>query len=389
MAPDPQLKLRALHEAAERVSANLVELELDSSRRLLEASELRGDSAERWSAAGAALTELWRLHGLLEALLEQADKLRGTRRTDELRSLLDGASIELASAELPLAQRSLLSDPTTAERCSPEELLKGMSSAFDDVKVVISSIGSAWETFIPRLDQARRALQECIRLDSELNGAFRVDLGVVQARLDRVGEGVTHDPLSVQPGDIDELMRTLRKTETDLEATVALTRGFDARMLSARELLERLRTAVDQACAAHDEMLVKISLPAPTPAHHAPDGLTSELPTIAGLAERGAWREARHALEEWTAQAHSALEETQRTLEANRAPLEQRDQFRALLDAYRIKAKRLGRLEDAELEDIFARAHEALYTAPTDLAAAAQLVRRYQQALSGIQQVGP
>jgi hypothetical protein len=53
---DLDLKLRRLNEASERVSANLVELEIDSSRQLLEASALEGESAARWAEASAALT---------------------------------------------------------------------------------------------------------------------------------------------------------------------------------------------------------------------------------------------------------------------------------------------------------------------------------------------
>jgi hypothetical protein len=98
-------RLAALHQASERISANLVDLEIDSGRQLLEATRLEGQSAVRWAAASQALTELWRRHGLLQALLEQADELRASRRTDQVESLLRGRSIELASSEVPLAQR--------------------------------------------------------------------------------------------------------------------------------------------------------------------------------------------------------------------------------------------------------------------------------------------
>jgi hypothetical protein len=67
-----------------------------------------------------------------------------------------------------------------------------------------------------------------------------------------------------------------------------------------------------------------------------------------------------------------------------RAPIHARNQFRALLDAYQAKAKGLGLVEDPELAAGFVRAQAALYTAPTDLAIAAQLVRGYQQAVSGL-----
>jgi hypothetical protein len=70
-----------------------------------------------------------------------------------------------------------------------------------------------------------------------------------------------------------------------------------------------------------------------------------------------------------------------RAREVNRSPIEARNQFRALLDAYRVKAARLGRVEDPQLAAIFEQAQGVLYTAPADLAQAAQLVRDYQRAL--------
>lgn len=44
-------------------------------------------------------------------------------------------------------------------------------------------------------------------------------------------------------------------------------------------------------------------------------------------------------------------------------------------------------LSGESLERTFAQAHHALYTAPTDLAAAAQLVRRYQERLNTAHEV--
>ncbi len=87
------------------------------------------------------------------------------------------------------------------------------------------------------------------------------------------------------------------------------------------------------------------------------------------------------ALDRWTADTTALLDAATRALEANRAPIAARNQFRALLEAYQVKAGRLGVVEDPRLAEIFERAHRALYTAPTDLALAAQLVRSYQQAL--------
>lgn len=385
---DPDRMLQRLHEAAERISANLVELEIDTGRRLLEASRLEGESAARWRAASNALTELWRRRELLEDLLRRSDKLRGSRRADELRALLHGASIELDSSEVPLAERDLLGSAQVADRCSPDQLLASMSAAFEDVKTAVSCIGEAWSTLTPKLDASRRLLHDTSRLAEELGESGRRDLASAVQTLQALSSSVTADPLSVPAGDVDGLMRSLRTIRADLDGSATLKRVFDARILEARELIERLRAAVREGQAAHEELLVKISVPAAPAAPaapEAPEDLEAELAGIVALAQHGAWRDARLTLEGWSARINALLDDARRSLDANRAPIEARNQFRALLEAYQVKAKRLGLLEEPRLACIFAEAEEALYTAPTDLAVAAQFVRSYQQALSGSQ----
>ena len=77
----------------------------------------------------------------------------------------------------------------------------------------------------------------------------------------------------------------------------------------------------------------------------------------------------------------SSLEgETAARLASNRAPIETRNEPRALLAAYRAKAGCLRPIEDPRLADIFTRAQDALYPAPTDPVHVAELVRTYQRA---------
>ncbi|MBV9415973.1 MAG: hypothetical protein JO363_13410 [Solirubrobacterales bacterium] len=113
-----------------------------------------------------------------------------------------------------------------------------------------------------------------------------------------------------------------------------------------------------------------------------PSNLEGELGQIAAVARAGGWRAAHRRLDRWTADTRALLDDAQRILRPNRAPIEARNQLRALLEAYQVKAGRLGRIEDAELERVFSQAHQALHTAPTDVALAAQLVRRYQELLN-------
>jgi hypothetical protein len=85
--------LQRLRDATERIGANLVELELDSGRKLLEGTPITGLTATRWASASAQLTDLWQWHGMLQDLLRKADELRDGRKWAELEVLLVGPSI--------------------------------------------------------------------------------------------------------------------------------------------------------------------------------------------------------------------------------------------------------------------------------------------------------
>jgi hypothetical protein len=260
-----------------------------------------------------------------------------------------------------------------------------MSAAFDRVKTVVGEIGGAWETLVPRLDGARRLLLETRGFAEKLGEAGRADLEQAAQRVGALGAAVTADPLSVASADLDVLVRELQMIRNELESTAELSRDFAHRFTVAQDLVRQLRAAVAESEAARDELIVKISAPnAAEPA--APgliDELDSELVEIVALAEARAWRDARIALERWTARTTAMLEAARRGVDANRAPIEARNQLRALLDAYQAKAKHLGLIEDPDLAELFACAREELYHAPTDLERGGQLVRRYQEALSG------
>lgn len=301
---DLDRELTRLQEASQRIAGNLVELEMDSSRQLLEASALTGASAGRWAAASAALTDLWAWRALLDDLLERAEKLRASRRhADELRSLLTGPSIELTRSPVPLAERDLLGSAESTTRCTPDELIARMSSAFDEVKTALAEFGATWNM-------------------------------------------------------------------------------LDAGLADARSRLANLTTVIQEAQAAHEQVVAKIALSAAPPTPELPADPRAELNEIEQLARSGDWLDAQRRLELWTSRTAARLEEAQRILRANRAPLEARSQLRGLLDAYRAKAARMHAIEDPELERIYAEARDALYTAPTDLTHVAELVRRYQEILN-------
>ncbi len=383
---DPTQELSHLREACDRVAANLVELELDSSRQLLDVSALTGRSADRWARASAALTDLWGWQGQLKQLVERAEKLRGPWRASELSSLLDGESIELTRSEVPLAERDLLGSSEITVRCTPEQLLARMSGAFDEVKTVVAGFGEAWGALTPRVTAAQAALEQAEALAAGLGEAHRRDLDDAALETARLATSASSDPLATVPGELDRLIGSLHEIRRDLDATATLRRDFDANLDTARALLADFETAAGEGRAAHEEAVLKVSVPAAREVPVRTDDLGAELDEIAKLAHSGAWREARSRLDAWTSRTEALLLGARRAARASRAPLEARNQFRALLEAYQVKARRLGVVEDPELEQTFSRAHKALYMAPTDLALVAQLVRRYQELIGSAQE---
>jgi hypothetical protein len=260
--------LARLRGAAEAIGANLLEVELDPNRGLLDSSALEGESATRWGEASTTLAQLWQWHALLEQLLEDAVKLRGTRphlpakRLEELRELLEGASIELSSEHVPLEQRDLLGGAQAALRCTPEELLQRSSAAFDEAKTVLAAAGNAWDALLPRLHAARAMLQQSAELGRALGEGEPPGLDRARERLSALTEKLSKDPLSVSGEEVAELERSLQAVRDDLDGLDETRREIAALLTDARKLLEELRRVAREGTDAHEQALLKIAAPA-------------------------------------------------------------------------------------------------------------------------------
>jgi hypothetical protein len=376
--------LAELQAASERIGANLLELELDPTRKLLEGVALEAESAVRWAQASAALLELWRRHELLGDVLERAAAVRGGRgrlpadRQAELEELLCGRSIVLSSGSAPLARRALLGTSRGADRCTPRELLAQMSAAFDEVNATLAALVSPWDDLAPRLVAAGAVLR---RATEHAAGAEPDALAGAARRHAELSARLARDPLAVAPGEVAALEASLASIAGAAAAVAALRDGVDDRLGQAGELLRMVGQAREEALSARAAALAKIAAPDVV---EPPDAarLEDALAQVARLTAAGRWREAHEDLARWTARAEAALEQARAAAATNRAPVEARNQLRGRLDAYRAKAQSLRLLETPAVAELHERARQALFVAPTDLAQAEELVARYQQALS-------
>jgi hypothetical protein len=381
---DLDTTLAELRAASERVGANLLELELDPGRELLEQVALDGESAARWSQASAALLELWRRHELLQDLLQRATAVRGGRgrlsadRLAELEELLRGRSVVLSTGPLPPERRALLDTSRANRRCTPRELLAQMAAAFDEANATLAALTAPWDALTPRLADAGAALREATE---QAAGAEPDALASAVRRHAELSALLAHDPLAVAPDAVAALEASVAAIAGEAQAIAELRAGADERLARARALLWTVEQAREEALSARETAVAKILAP---DVAEPPDaaGLAEALAQVERLTAAGRWPQAHEDLARWTARADAALAQAQAAAAANRAPVEARNQLRGRLDAYRAKARALRLLETPAVAELHERAHRALFAAPTDLAQAEQLVARYQQALS-------
>src|SRR5262245_63006278 len=90
--------LERLRPASDVIGANLLELERDPNRKLLETATLTGVTKSRWEEATRSLANIWECFTRLQDLLTRATGVRGPRarissdRVIELNQLLAGPS---------------------------------------------------------------------------------------------------------------------------------------------------------------------------------------------------------------------------------------------------------------------------------------------------------
>jgi hypothetical protein len=101
--------------------------------------------------------------------------------------------------------------------------------------------------------------------------------------------------------------------------------------------------------------------------------------------KRGDWRTARIELDKWVAACTTHQEAARRTLAANMAPIEARDELRGRLKALYAKADAhaaRGIRVDAKVAQLGDEAKDSLYSQPADLQKAAALLSAYEKALN-------
>jgi hypothetical protein len=396
-----QAAVAAAAATAERdsIQTNLLELDGSFGKQMLAGAVLTGESKRRWEAAAADLAALWETFTTYAAVVDQAaGLLAGARRSSDrelaqITTLLTGASVEVTRS-VPLARRDLTE--TGRSRLSLAAAVREMRRSFDGVGDVVAGAESVWNETADGLSEIGAELDAAKKqLGDTGDDEAAAALAAARDELGRLRDLLNADPLALwQGGSVDTArLGRLRKQAAAAAARAAeiarVRADAQRRIATAAAAVSAASAAFADAVAARDRAAARIAAAELPPPPAEAVGLDVRLAALDKLKAAGRWGRLAEELGTIEAEATAAGQRCRDTQQAAAALLDRRNELRGLLDAYQIKAARLGAAEDSELSRLYDQAHELLWTAPCDLAAAAAAVTRYQQAtlaLSGRRQ---
>ena len=378
------------------IQANLLELDGSFGKRLLEGAALTGETKRRWDATAVSLATLWQTYSAYSAVVDQAAEAvaghLGPRELTRISTLLGGPSIELSSGPAPLAGRDLAD--SGREDLTLVAAVTRMRRSFGDVTAVVSAAEQVWNEMTSRLDTVAAELARVTPHAASLGDeALTGNLAAAESELARLRGALASDPLSLWQGGpgpktgqvdtsgADRLTERVGAAATRVNELVRLRDDAQQRIAEVKTAAATARAACEDAAAAWQRAADKIAaaaLPAEPPGFA---DLSARLADLDALLAAGRWTRLASELdliERELAEATTKFRDAERTLVG---VISRRDELRGLLGAYQAKAARLGAVEDPVLTERYDRARGLLWTAPCDLAAAADAVTGYQQAV--------
>jgi hypothetical protein len=377
----------AVRAERDAIQANLLELNDDFTKQLLDGAPLTGQTRQSWDAATAKLDGLWATYDAYSAVVDRVAELgAGGRRPakkdlPELTELLTGTSVKLTPVQAPLARRDLAD--TGKREITLEASVAAMRRAFTEVAAVTSAVEAVWADVGGRLDAAAKELSRLRALLPGLGDDIAAALGAAESTLDSLRTGMNADPLALwHDGRADtSAAERLQEQVRGLAVRVA---ELDRLRAQARRRIDALKAATVAAQATRQDSAVawqraaeRISGLPPLP----PDIAEPPLASLTALATAGRWSRLEAELDRCERELAAAVNQIHDSERTVATALGRRDELRGLLDAYKAKAARLGVTENADLAGRYDEAHDLLWTAPCDPAAAEAAVARYQQAI--------
>lgn len=380
--------LAAVQSDSDRIAQSLVEMDTHPGHKLLKDAALTGLTAQRWAQARTAMTTLWEQYATYRDMVARAQEVRarrsrpGDEELAELTDILNGPVVELDSEAVPIERRGLTGPAQVTERITLAELLARMRQAFDMVTAVLATAESAWSAAIGRFDPLDRRLH-AVSVQAESVGAAADEVAAIRRDLDRARELVLTDVLTAAASDaLPDVERRIADLEATLPRLARVRDEFTARLAAFESVLSDIEAVEATARQTHAAVLEKIASPGlPVPGEHASSTVRARLRRLSAKQGTTGWDVLAREADDLERFATNALDGARTALRAITGLLDRRAELRGRLEAYQVKAARLGHAEDGELSRLHDEAHRLLFTAPCDLAAATRALNRYRQAI--------
>jgi hypothetical protein len=388
------------HQKASAANQNLLDLyDLPAYQRLSGVGNpprnVTGITQDRASVALTAIDRLFTDIELLNQTLTRSQKLRqelpaffvNDRDLNEIEQLLIGQSIQLPNIPTPLAQRDLLSSNQQSQATSLVELLADMAAAFTIARDVFIAIEIAWTELESKLITTHQSLIELQQLAQKLKVSVPASLVAAQTNFTNLQSQIDRDPLGIDRTFSQNLTPLINQTRRELEALYQQQKQLQSDFAAAPKYLQQLRQLNQDSIAALTECQAKIIHNLPTFSPLAGENLVELEQWLGRLVTKfdaGIIPPVRVGLTNWLDRVHNHTIAVRSALAANRLPLDTRQELRGRLDALTAKALAKRQVEDPILADLAMQARQVLYTSPTDLDLARELVRGYEQRLNSL-----
>jgi hypothetical protein len=384
-------RIDGLRATLQRTMENLVELDADVTRQVLEASpSLRGRTAVAWAQARSQLTDLWRGQLALNDTLDALTRERGSKPSvprpviDRLCELLDGPSVSVVRAEADLACRSLTEGAVPTDSYRIVELIARMSADYQSVTATVSGVAKVWADLVPRLSELRSALAG-VEAEVAASGIRRPNsLGTAERAVADAEETARSDPLALSADLVASISSMVEQARTSAGEAAAARIELASDLAAVTESIEECSRAMHAARAQREKVASKVVASGSVWADldRADAELVELRHQLRNLGDEAAARaDSRSRVAELAGRSARLRQQVDLLTDAARADLAARDELRGRLDAYRAKAQAQGRAEDPELDRLYGEASDVLFSAPCDLDVAETRVAAFQRAL--------
>jgi hypothetical protein len=356
-------------------------------------SNVTGITQQRSSAALTAIDRLFEDVELLNQPIALARKLRrelpaffvSDNDLQEIEWLLTGQSIQLSSIQTPLAQRSLLSSNQQIQSISLAALLDRMMPNFAIARDTLIAIEIAWTELESKLIITHQALIELQQLAQKLQVVIPASLISAETNFTNLQLQVDRDPLGVNDTFTQDLTPLIDRSRSELATLDRQCQQLQADLKTAQQYLAKLtrlnRDSIDYYTETQAKIKHDLPIVSPLPAAELVE-LERWLERLVAKFGSGTISPLRVGLTNWLNQTQAYTIAAEAALAANRLPLDTRQELRGRLDALTAKALAKGKAEEPILTDLATQARQVLYTSPTDLNLAIDLVRKYEQGLN-------